>query len=260
MLDPNLHDRFVSNTPGASHNGTFQYGSHDFSGVGWDNADTRKSITLISDTHFLAAGHFTPSTLVNFRDSSGVVHSHTVASYTTISNADHPSLSGNSDLIVGTLSSAVASGISHYSLLNPALNPVGQDVLLYGQKGRVGESTIVSHQDLTVSGVDGRTSISQYNIASGGPDDAFFTSGDSGGPSFIVDHCGDLIFSGVHWAVGNDAVRDPLDPSIIITPAMNNFNIDTHVSDYINQLNMIAGLESAPLSQTFLSKPFSYYW
>lgn len=239
MLDPDLHDRFASNTPGATANGTFQYAG-DFSGVGWATGTTSKSVTMISDTHFVSAVHHAIGSSVSFRDINGIVSTHTVSGTTVITNADNP-LAGNSDLLVSTLSSAVSSDINFYPLLDPSLTPVGQDILIYGQNGRVGESTIVSHQDLTVGGIEGRTSISQYVIASGGPNDAFFTGGDSGGPSFIRGLSGELILSGVHWAVGSDEERDE-DTDALITPAVNTFNIDTHVSDYINQINMVSGL------------------
>ncbi len=238
------HDRFNNTTPGALENASFKYSSQQFSGVGWDDTDTRKSITMISDRHFLAASHFAVpiGNTVHFRDNNGLVLDYMVSAITSISNADN-SLSGNSDLIIGTLSSAVSSDVNFYPLLDPTLTPVGQNILIYGQKGKVGESTIVSHQDASVrltptaTPVEGRSSVSQYIIAAGGGDDAFFTNGDSGGPSFIVGQAGELIVSGVHWAVGSDEITDP-----IAIPAKNRFNFDTHASDYINQINMINGL------------------
>jgi hypothetical protein len=227
------NNRFVGG-PGATENGSFQYNTYDFSGVGWATSTPSQSITLISDQHFLAANHNKPTGTMSFRDTTGVVHTYSVSGYTIISNAAYPSLSGNSDLILGTLNTAVSANISYYSLLDPTLSPIGQDTLIYGQNGRVGESSIVDVLEAEVDHggalgiVQGVVTESKYVIAAGSPDDAYFTGGDSGGPSFIVGNDNNLILSGVHWAQDSDDE--------------NQYLYDTYSSAYINQLNSVSGL------------------
>ncbi len=222
-------DRFTGGTPGASQNPTFQYAAYDFSGVGWDVANPTMSVTMISDRHFVAALHNNPGESVRFRDELGVLHTYTVTSYTTISNFDYnPIVTGNSDLIVGTLSGPVASGINFYPLLDPSIIPVGLNTLVYGQNGRIGEAPIVSIQVTDVSGRQGVTALSRYVKAGGGPDDARGSGGDSGGPSFFVTDDGRLVLSGVHWAIGEDT--------------NNYYLVDTYAPAYINRLNAISGL------------------
>lgn len=223
------NNRF-SGGPGATENGSFLYGAYDFSGVGWNTSVTAQSVTLISDTHFVAALHNLPGSSVSFRDVSGVVQTYSVSGYSTMSNADYPFLITNSDLVVGTLTGAVSSDINFYPLLDPALSPIGQDILVYGQDGRVGESSI---SNIVAGGPDGGSTEgvlteAQYVKASGDPNDAFFTGGDSGGPSFIVGNSGELILTGVHWLQGEDAD--------------NRYLYDTFASAYIDRLNAVSGL------------------
>lgn len=221
-------NRFAGGTPGATQNGSFQYDAYDFSGVGWDVAATARSVTLISDRHIVAALHNQPSNSVSFRDEFGVVHTYTVSSWSTMSNADYPFLTGNSDLRVGTLSTSVASGINFYPLLDPSVNPVGLNTLVYGQNGRIGEAPIVDLLAIEVSGRQGVVLESQYAKAGGDPDDARGSDGDSGSPSFFISDNGQLILAGVHWAIDEDVD--------------NHYLYDTYASAYINQLNAVNGL------------------
>lgn len=226
---PSLEDdRFAGGTPGATQNATFQYDAYDFSGVGWDTTATARSVTLISDRHIVAALHNQPNNNVSFRDEFGVVHAYTVSSWSTMSNADYPSIPGNSDLRVGTLSTSVASGINFYPLLDPSINPVGLNTFVYGQNGKIGEAPIVGVQAVDVSGTQGVTLASQYVKAGGGPDDARGSGGDSGGPSFFMADDGSLVLAGVHWAIDDDVD--------------NHYLFDTYTSAYINQLNNVSGL------------------
>jgi PEP-CTERM motif len=222
-------DRFAGGTPGATQNGSFQYDAYDFSGVGWDVAFTDRSVTLISDRHIVAALHNQPGNTVRFRDEFGVVHTYTVSSWTTISNADYnPSITGNSDLRVGTLSSSVASGINFYPLLDPSIDPVGLNTLVYGQNGRIGESSIVGFQVSPIAGNQTILAISQYAKVGGDPDDARGASGDSGSPSFLITDDGRLVLAGLHAGIGEDAT--------------NHYLADTYTTAYINRLNTVSGL------------------
>ena len=219
-------DRFEAGTPGAIENPDFEFDAYDFSGVGWSSANTVRTITLIDDQHFLAAQHAGISGTVNFLTNVGV-ESYAVASYTNI---------GSSDLMLGTLSAPidlVTKGLISYAILDPTANPVGEDFLLYGKRGRIGEGTFDATGAITVSGVTGDDIQSTYDIVSGGNNDAFFTSGDSGGPSFIVADNGSLILAGIHWAVGDDS-----DPG----PHTINANYDSDVGNYITQLNAVSGI------------------
>ena len=230
-------DRFLANTPSASVNPNFEYSSYDFSGVGWGTIDSqRRSVALISDQHFVAARHFSPGSNISFLTSTGV-KTYTVATggYSIINNPSGSGSSGPSDLRIGTLSNAIdleAEGLTSYSVLDPSVNPLGLDTLLYGQRGRIGEGSIDAIQPLTVGGIQGTISYSIYDIATGDPNDAFYTGGDSGGPTFIISNTGDLILSGVHWAIGND--KDP-------TTEM--YSIDTYLPTYISQIeSTVSGL------------------
>lgn len=222
-------DRFTGGTPGVSENPSFQYAAYDFSGVGWDVANTTMSVTMISDRHFVAALHNNPGGTVRFRDETGVLHTYTVSTYTTISNVDYnPTITGISDLVVGTLSTSVASGINFYPLLDPSINPVGLNTLVYGQRGRIGEAPIVGLQYAFDGSRYGVASVSQYVKAGGDPDDGRGSSGDSGSPSFFVRDDGQLVLGGVHWAIDEDAE--------------NHYLYDTYAPAYIDRLNAISGL------------------
>ncbi len=228
--DTITQDRFEAGTPGAIVNPDFEFDAYDFSGVGWSSANTVRSVALIDDQHFLAAQHAAISGTINFLTNVGV-ESFAVASYTNI---------GSSDLKLGTLSAPidlVAKGIISYAILDPSENPVGHDFLLYGKRGRIGEGTFDATDSITVSGVTGDVIQSTYNIASGANNDAFFTSGDSGGPSFIVGNDGSLILTGIHWAVGDDGDDGPP-----VVPATEKYNYDTDVGNYVSDLNAISGL------------------
>ncbi|MFT5904506.1 MAG: hypothetical protein ACI9E1_000081 [Cryomorphaceae bacterium] len=228
-MGSSANNRFIG-SPGATENGSFLYGAYDFSGVGWNTSATAQSVTLISDTHFVAALHNLPGSSVSFRDMTGTVQTYSVSGYTTMSNADYPFLLTSSDLVVGTLTGPVSSEINFYPLLDPSLSPVGQDVLVYGQDGRVGENKI---SNIVAGGPDGGSTEGiltelVYVKAAGDPNDAYFSDGDSGGPSFIVGNDDELILTGVHWLSGEDAD--------------NRYLYDTYTTAYIDQLNAVSGL------------------
>ncbi len=133
------------------------------------------------------------------------------------------------NLPVGSLSGdGVSDGINFYPLLHPSLSPIGLSPLIYGQGGRIGESSIVGVVGSDAGPLKGVFTEAQYVKAAGGPDDAFLTGGDSGSPSFILDVDGNLILSGIHSGAGSDDD--------------NNYIYDTYASAYINQLNAIGGL------------------
>lgn len=236
-------DRFEANTPGAIANPDFQYSALDFSGVGWDSVNPNRSVTLISDRHFIASKHYNIGSSVSFLTASGVT-SYTVSSQTFINNpAGGPGdPSGVSDLRIGTLTSPIdlgSAGINFYPILDPALSPVGQDVIVYGQNGRIGESKITQQGFITESGIDGYVNSSLYEIATGGANDAYVTSGDSGGPTFLINNSGQLVLTGIHWAVGNNGDNDAVPPVL----ATEIYNIDTDVRKYIAQADaQVSGL------------------
>mgnify|MGYP001946144291 FL=1 len=240
-------DRFEANTPGVVLNPDFEFSTLDFSGVGWDSATPSRSVTLISDRHFVAAKHHAIGSNVSFLTSSGVV-SYAVASQVFINNPAEPGFPpGVSDLRIGTLTSPIdlgSAGINFYPVLDPTLSPVGQDIIIYGQNGRIGESTITTELNINVGGVLGRTTRADYVIASGDANDAYFSGGDSGGPSFIVNYSGDLVLSGVHWAVGDNTPRD--EDNNPTGPATLRQSYDSQISRYITSAeSQVAGLTFA---------------
>ena len=83
--DGETDDRFMPGTyPSApQQNPYFRFGGMDWSGVGWNVEDPRKSVAMVSPKHFVAAGHFAvcghlafmaPDGRQVIREVSGTVH------------------------------------------------------------------------------------------------------------------------------------------------------------------------------------------
>ncbi len=88
------------------------------------------------------------------------------------------------------------NGLNSYSLLDPSIDSNGLNVLLYGQKGRIGESVISSVYSY---GVGGRQHIT-YTVNGTNDNDAYLTGGDSGGPSFVVGNNDQLLLTGTVYS------------------------------------------------------------
>lgn len=224
--DPARHDRFTTSFPSAPVESTSFYQSGlDWSGVGWNKSDSRMGITMISEKHFIVANHFTPGVfddkgtadtsddtgIVSFLGSGGAVFDYQVSSLETLSTTyiDEmgDSVTTNSDVAIGTLSSSIDPTILHYSILsaNDTSDFLGVDLLHYGQGGSVGTGQIDQlglvqiGSNTSFAYISGFAEDDMATAATG--DDLRFTGGDSSSPSFYVKD-NELILSGTHSGIG----------------------------------------------------------
>lgn len=233
-------------------NPQFYQAARDFSGVGWNSADTRKHVTLVSPKHFVCANHFRPAvgSLIRFVNRNGQLKSHTIAAIHTIPNSE-----GNAtDILVGELSAPIpeSDAITHYPYLNLATEAAysGRSLLVVGRESSVGVGTLTGilnfGGDPLTSGTginNTRASSFNYNTLVGGGDDCHGEGGDSGGPSFATTTSG-LAIVGIHTAILNAA-------GTITT-------IDSFIPHYVDEINaVLAGagyhLSEATPAETALS-------
>lgn len=200
---------FASN-PAA--NSSFFLSSYDFSGVGWQTGSTSFAVTMVSPQHFLAAAHAAPGTgaSVSFLGSDGTVRNYTVGSTTPIYFSDGVA----SDLVVGTLTSAVASQVTYYPSIylgSNLSNYVGINLAVYGAGGRVGMNSIAGFGTADFNPHDGVTdnlfAVMNYDATTGGtqaaPAAAQGEGGDSSSPSFALVG-GNLAVVGIHSAINGN--------------------------------------------------------
>jgi hypothetical protein len=190
--DPSRHERFSTGFPlNPVRNDSFFLSDFDFSGVGWvRDASAKTNLTLISPQHFVGAAHtrFFPGLTVDFLNRLGELKSYTVSALHTIPNADG---GRNSDLFIGTLSEPipVADEIGFYPLLRlpQESDYEAQPVIVYGEGGRVGTGVIDSVYRYDLGITAGMHVANRFtDLISGGPDDAYQVSADTGSPSFVV--------------------------------------------------------------------------
>jgi len=238
-------DRFLNNDPTAGVlNPNFDYPNLDFSGVGWGGANGSNTATLIGTNYIITSDHNPVGSSVNFLTNTGV-QTFNVVDEITINNPflDGPDadtltdIPGVSDLRIGILDNsfdAPALGLTIYPVLDPSVDITSiAESVVYGQRGRIGLSSFNQEGTIEVPGADGGfgfVSISTFDLASGGSQDSFFTSGDSGAPTFVVVD-GELVLTGIHFAVGDND-----DPTTPVNDPTQIFNVDTSVPFHIDQI------------------------
>ncbi len=227
----NKHDRFLNLTTNPSHNPDFIHASVDLTGVGWYLAGIptqRRGVTMVSPIHFVGANHAKPGigASIHFLSSTGVVKTFTVASHSIITN----SLNQDSDLMIGTLTSAIKSTdiISFHPYLNLSSNARyrNKPMLMLGKDGLGASQTVDRIGTLAAPPSINLTQalISEYDTNAPDADDAYFNNGDSGSPSFILQD-GIAAIVGVHSLVSTNS--NPI------------LNYDSFVPHYISKLNSV---------------------
>ncbi len=229
--DGETDDRFMPGTyPSApQHNPYFRFGGMDWSGVGWNIEDPRKSVAMVSPKHFVAAGHFAVSGHLAFmapdgrqviREVSGTVHV-----------LIDPMSGLVSDLYLGELVEPIGPewGIAAYPILNLATpdSYLGQSLLVYG-----GRPASEGGADGVSIGVNTFEAFRQdmfcemrwYFDQDKGRGEARAESGDSGSPTFVA-MGSELTLVGTHNAVG--------------VIGRKRVTIDTFVPNFIGQIRGI---------------------
>jgi len=212
--------------------------AYDWSGVGWTAGS--RWVTMVSDSYFLSANHWHPSSgdTVTFWEGNYGSTSHTY----TVGGGQRV---GSTDLWLGQLTTTLdsAHSINPFPvLMHETVNEyVYQEIFVYGaQQGNnvtgehwVGKNVVDAIGDLASAGF-----IQQF-FANQDPDgtypwlnstiayEAKGEGGDSGAPSFHV-YDGQLALTGIHWATSND-------PSS---------TFDTFVSEYYSSINSLMSGES----------------
>ncbi len=220
-----------------------------FIGADFDWSGVANKATMISPTHFIAAAHSSPTigqTLTFYHGNSTLdFEQRTVTGLTQI-----VSEFGASDLMLGTLSSAVSNDVAIYPILvlptiddygNLPIFSVGQSIDINSQ--RVGTNTIdpnspYSTDPVFLADVDGSIGpvfLYDRDFVDG---EALVQGGDSGLPSFAV-YNGQLALVGLHWALETNL------------PA----SVDTFLPYYVNLLN--AQLSASGESVTVVPEPSS---
>jgi hypothetical protein len=195
------HDRFYAGPDRA-----FLAEAYDFSGVGYNKPnDGAPRGTLISDRHFLAAGHAHANNTLTFytsNDPNGPAYTYPVAGGDRI---------GQTDLWLGKLADPIdpAHNIRPYSIPWLGGEPdayAGLELLNYGKRGRVGRNIvdgIATLQKDQFGPIGEPTDFLVFDYDNSprdprtGGDESYLRPGDSGGPSFTVID-GELTLIGIH--------------------------------------------------------------
>lgn len=239
----------------------------DLSGVGYLSTPdgqggfnrTTLSVSLISDGYVIGANHvgaFSVGSQVTFVNSAGILVPRTITSVTTLTttflnNQGQPQTLP-SDLRVAKLSATVTAndnGVMRVGVADPATNPAGLPVLVYGQNPvygtdnfYLGRNTVETVQLRSFSLPDQNgnpqneaTIVADFRAGSA-DGNGYLTSGDSGGPLLArtVPDSDRPALVGVHYGVSNASVplnSYPTDPAEIAA--------SSYVPAYIDQINQI---------------------
>jgi hypothetical protein len=220
--DAGTNNRFASGYPTApvpNSSPSFIGAGMDWSGVGWDEGLSTRSVAMISDQSFVFASHYTPGSTIQFLsptllaanpgNPATAVVSYTVQSTTRLVS---PISGMPGDFSIGRLTTPLNAGhgIAAYPVLafDSLTDYVGLQVLMYGHNDTTTNSTIIGtntisafyHYDL--HGGDGinDTFAAGYTFEPASPGDAQFEGGDSGSPTFAF-YQGRLALAGTHSAI-----------------------------------------------------------
>jgi len=186
--DSARHDRLTGFPSAPAENPGFLYDASRFRGIGWDTANTKREVALVSPVHFVCASHFAPAigATIRFLDASGAIVERTVASTTIIKDGDGTA----SDVTLGTLNSPIdsATGVLAFRYLNLASESdyTNKALMVFGWYAQAGYGKIAGFADMDVAGRTTRTLKFQYrDFGSTTSDDAKLEGGDSGSPCFV---------------------------------------------------------------------------
>ncbi len=203
------HDRFTGFPAAPAVNPGFLFDASKFTGVGWwiwtSGSNTFYApITAVSPRHLLCASHSVPSGLVNFIDSTGSLVQRAIQSAAAVPNGS----GGSSDLCVVTLASPLPPTLAHYPWMNLAggdASYLGKELVVLGQTPngtpRGGRAVALAF-DGEAGQFAGTHNITWlFDSATSLANDAALSSGDSGGPSFMMKGSHPALV-GIHSAIG----------------------------------------------------------
>lgn len=218
------NNRFSSGYPTApvpNSNLAFIGAGMDWSGIGWDAGLSTRSVTMISDQHFVFAAHYAPGSTIKFLsptllaanpgNPAAAIVSYTVQSTTQLVS---PISGMPGDFSIGRLTTPLNAGhgIATYPVLafDTLTDYVGLQVLMYGHNDTTTNSTIIGTNTINsffhynLHGGDGinDTFAAGYTFEPASPGDSQFEGGDSGGPTFAF-YQGRLALVGTHSAIAN---------------------------------------------------------
>jgi hypothetical protein len=250
-------------------NPTFNQSALDFSGVGWRLPGiipgTAWNVTMIDSTHFISNWHLHTTNVLNVGDTinfrpagTSSIVTRTVTNLQQVSNLGFAAQGvpdgSPSDVLLGTLDSAVGPGIAAYPIASAVTASVGQTVLMYGRESAVGRNNISPNGPGSPSPLIGATVGTGTTIAFRmdydqpnsnpdgissllGNDEAHFNAGDSGGPTFAVVG-GQLQLVGGNMFVQSygDVGEPPLPPGVADATE---YSGSTYLPAYVVQINAL---------------------
>lgn len=236
VYDASRHSRFLNFPSNPTHNPQFLHAAFDLTGVGWDNANSARQLTLVSPMHFVGANHYKPGVgaTIKFLSSGGMVRSYTVADQTAVNNDSGQA----SDLFIGKLSQPVSPsdevGYHPYLNLGNESQYLNKDVILLGKSARGAVQTTSTLTDMSSGSTNSTRVVSMVYRTSGfflDDDEARYESGDSGSPVFISQG-GTAAIIGTNSLLGT--VQDPITGEISSYVCYANF-----VPHYADKLNAV---------------------
>ena len=205
--------------------------SYNWSGIGQDSTASAYWATMISPSYFLTSAHYAPiagDTLVFY------VGNNTADPVYAIVSSTYYNIPGT-DLELGKLNSSLAgSGVAIYavgqggSTFAGRNSYVGQTIYVAGKTASglgmlVGENVISAAANTSFYNTQGTLLLREYassfdfhSTGGMGEADCQIQSGDSGGPSFIIEN-GQLVLEGIHYANGTNISYDTFVPAYVTT-------------------------------------------
>ncbi|MDB6077098.1 MAG: hypothetical protein JWO82_845 [Akkermansiaceae bacterium] len=233
-FDPAVHFR-LNDFPGftPSLNPGFLYDASRFTGVGYATQAAYLQFTLVTPRHFLCANHTgakpAVGDVVGFIGKDNVTYTRTITALTNIAN----DTGGNSDLVVGTLESAVPVAVVvplPWLNLTPQNSYRGISLMVLGMIGRGGAAKLEDFQTINEAGAIDNTFMSYfaYTEAAGDANDCHFEGGDSGSPTFGTASNGEPALVGTHSTVGS--LPDDINP-------VTTYSYDTFLPHYVTRVD-----------------------
>ncbi len=227
--DNSTYSRFSGGYPGSpTNNPAFFAADYDLSGVGWNNANSGQSFTVISPDHAVGAQHFLPGVgaTIRFLNADGVLVSRTVSAQTQIAGTDLAMLTFST-----SLTEADQVKINPVLLMPTLGDYVGQTAWLYGQTAKLSSANEINTFQM-ISNISGPTLMSIYFRDYTTPGQAVGQVGDSGSPTFVP-------WDGMLGLIGTHA---GIALNVVISPGVtNDITVDSFIPAYISDLNAAMG-------------------
>lgn len=230
-------NRFYSGTTPSPN---YQFSDLDLSGVGFgEGAGNLGWVTMISDSYYLSAGHWHPTSSVTFKQGNGTpTASQSVSIDTSFNNGAGGVYLDGSDLWLGKLDGTAPSWAKIYPVISrqETMNYVSyldKKITIVGFRG--GDPAYAPYNVglNNISTIRGSDKSYQWFYDDGAAYDvraARLVGGDSSGPSFVQLSNGLYALAGIHWQ--GDANHDtPTAPSIDSSVSAHITAIKSYVSN-----------------------------